>query len=50
MSLTAKTVLVIEDNDQSRMLFRELLKARGYSVLEASTGMEGWRLAREQRP
>lgn len=50
MTPTAKRVLVIEDNNQSRMLFRELLSAQGYSVLEASTGMEGWRLAREQRP
>ena len=46
----AKTVLVIEDNDQSRMLFRELLKARGYSVLEARTGMEGWQAARQHHP
>lgn len=45
-----KTVLVIEDNDQSRMLFRELLKARGYSVLEASTGMEGWLAAQQHHP
>ena len=50
MNETSKTVLVVEDNDQSRMLFRELLKAGGYNVLEASTGMEGWRIARECNP
>jgi two-component system cell cycle response regulator DivK len=50
MTGPAKTVLVVEDNNQSRMLFRELLLAKGYSVLEASTGMEGWRMAREQHP
>ena len=45
-----KTVLVVEDNDQSRMLFRELLNARGYSVIEARTGMEGWRAAKAHHP
>jgi len=50
MNETSKTVLVVEDNDQSRMLFHELLKAKGYKVLEASTGMEGWRIAREHNP
>ena len=50
MTGAAKTILVVEDNNQSRMLFRELLLAKGYSVLEASTGMEGWRLARERHP
>ena len=50
MNETPKTVLVVEDNDQSRMLFRELLKAKGYNVLEASTGGEGWRIARERNP
>jgi len=50
MSETPKTVLVVEDNDQSRMLFRELLKSQGYKVLEASTGLEGWRIARQLNP
>ena len=50
MAHTAKTVLVIEDNDQNRMLSHALLEAKGYSVLEAATGMEGWRIAHEQHP
>jgi two-component system, cell cycle response regulator DivK len=50
VNLTAKTILVVEDNNQSRMLFRELLLAKGYSVLEAKTGMEGWQMARERHP
>jgi two-component system cell cycle response regulator DivK len=50
MTHTAKTVLVVEDNEQNRMLAHALLEAKGYDVLEASTGMEGWRLAREQHP
>lgn len=50
MNHTVKTVLVVEDNEQNRMLSHALLEAKGYDILEASTGMEGWRLAREQRP
>ena len=50
MNETSKTVLVVEDNDQSRMLFSELLKAKGYKVFEAGTGMAGWRMARECNP
>jgi two-component system cell cycle response regulator DivK len=45
-----KTVLVIEDNDLNMKLFHALLEMRGYNVLEAKNGMEGWRMAREQRP
>ncbi len=50
MNFPVKTVLVIEDNDQNRMLSHALLEAKGYDILEASTGMEGWRIAREHRP
>jgi two-component system cell cycle response regulator DivK len=50
MSHTAKTILVVEDNDQSRMLFRDLLISMGYSVFEAKTGMDGYRIARERHP
>ena len=50
MNHTVKTVLVVEDNDQSRMLFHALLEAKGYNILEAKIGMEGWRIAREQHP
>ena len=50
MNHTVKAVLVVEDNEQNRMLSHALLEAKGYDVLEASTGMEGWRIAREQHP
>ncbi len=50
MSPLDKTVLVVEDNDASMMLFRDVLEARGYNVLQATDGMEGWRMAREHRP
>jgi two-component system cell cycle response regulator DivK len=45
-----KTVLVVEDNDLNMKLFHDLLEMGGYNVLQAKDGMEGWRMAREQRP
>lgn len=45
-----KTVLVIEDNVLNMKLFHDLLEMGGYNVLEAKSGMEGWRMAREQHP
>jgi len=45
-----KTVLVVEDNDLNMKLFHNVLEMGGYNVLEAKNGMEGWRMAREQRP
>ncbi len=45
-----KTVLVVEDNDINMRLFHDMLEARGYNVLQAQDGTEGWRMAREHRP
>ncbi len=45
-----KTVLVVEDNDLNMKLFHDVLEMRGYNILQAKDGMEGWRIAREQRP
>ncbi len=50
MSPLDKTVLVIEDNDVNMKLLHDVLEARGYNVLQAKEGMEGLRMAREQRP
>ena len=50
MSPLDKTVLVVEDNDLNMKLFHDVLEAGGYNVLQAEDGMEGWRMAREQRP
>lgn len=44
------TVLVVEDNNLNMKLFNDLLIMGGYIVLQAKDGMEGWRIAREQRP
>lgn len=47
---TAKTILIVEDNDLNMKLFHALLETRGYNVLQARDGMEGLRLARLHRP
>jgi two-component system cell cycle response regulator DivK len=44
------TILVVEDNILNMKLFHDLLEMGGYNVLQAKDGMEGWRMAREQRP
>ena len=43
-------ILVVEDDDKSRKLVRDLLTVKGYEIIEAETGEEGVRLARERRP
>ena len=44
------TILIVEDNEKNMKLARDVLKAKGYAVLEAVTGAQGLRLAREHRP
>jgi two-component system cell cycle response regulator DivK len=43
-------ILIVEDNDKSRKLVRDLLMAKGHEIIEAETGEEGVRLAQERRP
>jgi PAS domain S-box-containing protein len=43
----SETVLLVEDEESVRELVRETLKARGYSVIEASDGIEGMRVSEE---
>ena len=42
-----ETVLVVEDQEEVRMLMQHMLRTRGYSVLSASCGEEAVRLCRE---
>ena len=44
------TVLIVEDNDKNMKLARDVLQARGYGTIEATTGEDGVRLARERLP
>jgi len=43
-------ILVVEDDEKSRRLVRDVLTFRGYEIVEAETGEEGVRLAQERRP
>ena len=44
------TVLVVEDNPVNRKLARNVLRSRGYRVLEADTGEDGIEIARRELP
>ena len=46
----SKTILVIEDDDLQRELLRMTLGKRGYSVLTAENGIEGYDQALATRP
>ena len=43
-------ILIVEDNEKNMKLVRDVLQFKGYQTLEAATGTEGLRLAREGRP
>jgi len=44
------TVLVVEDDDDTRMVYSDGLGYAGYRVITASTGVEGLRAARDEHP
>lgn len=46
----ARTILIIDDSATYRDELRRAFEAAGYSVLEASTGEEGLRIAADRRP
>jgi CheY-like chemotaxis protein len=48
--MAGELILVVEDNDKNRKLVRDVLQHKGYEVLEAETGEDGVRLAKERRP
>ena len=43
-------ILIVEDDDKSRKLLRDLLAFKGYQTVEAVNGLDGVRLARERLP
>jgi len=43
-------ILIVEDDPKNLKLFRDVLSANGYSVLEATDGKAGVELARSERP
>lgn len=50
MSERAKKVLLVEDNDDNRIIYATALRFAGYEVIEAVTGTEGVQQARVGRP
>ena len=48
--MPAELILVVEDNDKNRKLVRDVLTFKGYEIVEAETGEDGVRLARERLP
>jgi two-component system, cell cycle response regulator DivK len=47
---SAKTVLIVEDNELNMKLVRDLLEVRGYRILQTREGIEALKLARDHRP
>ncbi|MFX1347759.1 MAG: response regulator [Promethearchaeota archaeon] len=45
-----KTILVIEDNESNIYLISFILEKRGYRVLQAYNGKEGFKIALEKKP
>ena len=43
-------ILIVDDNPKNLKLVRDTLQVKGYQTIEAGTGEEGVRLARERRP
>ena len=48
--MTGERILVVEDNELSMKLFRDVLVAMGYRTLEAASGGEAIALATEHAP
>ena len=48
--MAGELILVVEDNDKNRKLVRDVLTFKGYHIIEAETGEDGVRLARERQP
>ena len=45
-----RPILVVEDDENSRLMMVTLLDLKGYSVVTAANGAEALRVARQQRP
>jgi two-component system cell cycle response regulator DivK len=48
--MTTPVILIVEDNEKNMKLVRDVLQAKGYTTLEAVTGEDGVRLAKEHLP
>jgi two-component system cell cycle response regulator DivK len=48
--MASELILITEDNEKNRKLMREVLRVKGYQILETETAEEGIRIAQESRP
>jgi two-component system, cell cycle response regulator DivK len=48
--MSKKTVLLVEDQPDNRIIYTTILEYAGFAVVEASNGEEGVRRAREHAP
>ena len=48
--MAGERILVVEDNQKNMKLFRDVLRATGYTTLEATTGEDAIELALSQEP
>jgi two-component system cell cycle response regulator DivK len=46
----SKRILIVEDTEDNRQIMRDLLSSAGYALIEAQTGEEGVRMARQHKP
>jgi CheY-like chemotaxis protein len=46
----SRTILLVEDHEDNRIVYSTILEHFGYTVLLAGDGAEGVRLAREEKP
>ncbi len=50
MTSSAKTILIVEDNELNMRLFNDILQASGYQTLQTGDGSEAVILAEEHHP
>jgi CheY-like chemotaxis protein len=48
--MAGELILIVEDNEKNLKLVRDVLQFKGYQTIEATTGEDGVRLARERGP
>jgi len=46
----AKKILIVDDNDNNRLLMSDILQFRGYEISEAEDGEKGISMARQLKP
>ena len=45
-----KTVLLVEDNEDNRIVYAMMLEYHGYKIIEATNGEDAIRIAHEEKP